>query len=298
LENPPDDPLLKERASIFNALGMEADPWQKQLIESPAKQILVCCSRQSGKSFSAAACALTEALLNPPATILIISRAQRQSAEVLRKVKELYRGLRGEKVRRKAWTPRSIRPEIEEIRARGVDTEEETVRDAALAMELANGSRIIALPGKPDTIVGYSAISLLILDEAARVPDNLYRLVRPMLAVSQGKLLALSTPLGKRGWFWSEWQRCDEALASGKVPSWERIRVLASECPRISAAFLEEERLSIGDRWFRQEYECSFEDTVDAVFSSSDIHRALREDVLPWDEVDPIRPSRDGTPSS
>jgi hypothetical protein len=45
---------------------------------------------------------------------------------------------------------------------------------------------------------------LVIVDEAARVPDDLYRAVRPMLAVSQGRLIALSTPFGQRGWFYDE----------------------------------------------------------------------------------------------
>jgi hypothetical protein len=138
-------------------------------------------------------------------------------------------------------------------------------------MELANGSRIISLPGSPDTIVGYSAISLLILDEAARIKDDLYALVRPMLAVGGGRLIALSTPFGRRGWFWAAWSRCDEAQLRGQPEPWRRFRITAGQCPRISAEFLAEERLAIGERWFRQEYETEFVDTVDAVFRNEDI---------------------------
>jgi hypothetical protein len=92
-------------------------------------------------------------------------------------------------------------------------------------------------------------VSLLIIDEAARVPDALYRSIRPMLAVSQGRIVALSTPFGKRGWFYEEWQ--------GTAP-WERYRVPANEVPRISKEFLEQERAALGDLWFRQEYCCDF----------------------------------------
>jgi hypothetical protein len=78
-------------------------------------------------------------------------------------------------------------------------------RATGQGLELGSGSRIVSLPGTEGTIRGYSAVSLLIGDEAARVSDALYYAVRPMLAVSQGRLLALSTPFGKRGWFCEEW---------------------------------------------------------------------------------------------
>jgi hypothetical protein len=65
------------------------------------------------------------------------------------------------------------------------------------------------------------------------------------------------------------------------VRGWERVRIAAAQCPRIPAAFLAEERRSLGERWYRQEYECSFEDTVDAVFRSEDIAAALSDAVTP-----------------
>src|SRR5207249_6673015 len=74
-----------------------------------------------------------------------------------------------------------------------------------LRLELANGSRVVSLPGREDTIRGYSGVRLLVVDEAARVPDELYYAMRPMLAVSAGTVIALSTPFGQRGWFHREW---------------------------------------------------------------------------------------------
>jgi hypothetical protein len=280
------DPLIRDRSSVFAALGIVADPWQRQLIESTAPQTLVLASRQTGKSSASAACALTEALLNPPAEVLIISRAQRQSAEVLRKCRDFYYGLKGERIRRRRWRPASIAPEIEAVKLRGIRADEEAVTDAQLSMEFTNGSRIISLPGSPDTIVGYSAISLLILDEAARIKDDLYALVRPMLAVSGGRLIALSTPFGRRGWFWEAWERCDQAMLRGQPEPWQRFRITAEQCPRISADFLAEERLAIGERWFRQEYLVDFVDTVDAVFRTEDILSMLGSTEKPLLEMD------------
>jgi hypothetical protein len=87
-----------------------------------------------------------------------------------------------------------------------------------------------------------------------------------MLAVSNGRLLAMSTPFGKRGWFYEAWV---------SQQPWTRIKITALECPRIPPEFLAEEAQSIGERWFRQEYLCSWEDTVDAVFRESDIEAAI-----------------------
>ncbi len=115
-------------------------------------------------------------------------------------------------------------------------------------------------------------MSLLILDEAARVDDALYHAVRPMLAVSGGALMMLSTPYGRRGVFYEEW-------ADGE--GWERYEIPASRCPRISEVFLEEERRSLPRRVFRQEYECSFEETDDQVFSFEDVQAAITPEVTP-----------------
>src|ERR1019366_5361804 len=92
---------------------------------------------------------------------------------------------------------------------------------------------------------------LLIIDEASRVPDELYRAVRPMLAVSKGRLLCLSTPYGKRGFFWNAWARGGN--------DWQRFEVSADKVPRITPEFLEQEKRAMGESWFRQEYCCSFE---------------------------------------
>jgi len=118
-------------------------------------------------------------------------------------------------------------------------------------LELSNHSRIVCLPCREDTVRGYGHISLLIIDEAARVPDELYRAVRPMLAVSGGRLICLSTPHGKRGFFHDAWAHGGD--------DWLRIEVPAERIPRIPPPFLEAERRGLGESWFRQEYCCSFE---------------------------------------
>jgi hypothetical protein len=204
------------------------------------------CSRQSGKSLVAAALAIKAALLEAPALVLLLSPSLRQSSELFR---DKFVPL---------WS-RLGRPVA-------------AVQESALRVELSNGSRVVSLPGDEATIRGYSGVRLLVIDEAARVPDGLYRAVRPMLAVSRGRLICLSTPYGRRGWFHESWFGAEQ---------WRRVKVVAGQCPRITPAFLEEERIALGDRWFRQEYECSFEEVVDSVFSSEDIAAACGNTARP-----------------
>jgi hypothetical protein len=147
-----------------------------------------------------------------------------------------------------------------------------TRRRMETRLVLANGSRVIALPDNPSGIVGYSSVNLLIIDEAARVPDELYLTVRPMLTVSRGSIVALSTPYGQRGWFFRSWE---------EEEGWARYAVTADECPRHDAEFLARERLRQGERWFQQDFYLAFNDAVDQVFSADVIRQAMQPQVEP-----------------
>ena len=200
--------------------------------------------------------------------VLIVARAQRQAAELLRKVKLLYSLLSRQTAAPPPWAPRPVK-ELQAEERRLLGPAERLTQDSVLSMELASGSRIIALPGKADTIVGYSAASLLILDEAARTADETYLLLRPILAVSGGRLVCLSTPFGKRGWFYEEWTRGG--------PAFERFKVTAPECPRLPPDFLAEERRALGALWYGQEYMVEFRDTADSVFRHDDIDGMFKD---------------------
>jgi len=237
--------LALDRVSFAEELGIVPDAWQRDLLRSGAERVLLNCCRQSGKSTMSALLALHRALYHPDSLILCLAPSERQAKELFGKVTDFYRELHG------ATPARS---------------------DRKLGMQLTNGSRIEALPGSERTIRGFSGASLLILDEASRVDDGLYYAVRPMLAVSGGSLMMLSTPYGRRGVFFEEW-------TGGEA--WERYQIPASQCPRISEAFLEEERRALPRRIYRQEYECSFEETDDQVFSYEDVAAAISPDVTP-----------------
>ncbi len=226
-------------------LNIDPDPWQRDLLMSTDDHVILNCARQSGKSTIVAVLALHHALRNPEALVLVLSPSLRQSGELFKKIVNFYKDL-----------------------GKPIPSETET----ALTLQLVNKSRIVSLPGKEQTVRGYSGVSLLVIDEAAQVNDDLYYSVRPMLAVSQGRIILLSTPFGKRGFFFKEWSEGE---------AWKKIKITAHECPRISSEFLEGERLALGDWWFQQEYLCIFGENVAAFFNYEEVIAAITDEVKP-----------------
>jgi Terminase large subunit, T4likevirus-type, N-terminal len=232
--------------ALAHSAGIDLDAWQERMVSSPASRLLLNCSRQVGKSTTTAVLAIYTALYTPKSLILLLSPSERQSKELFRKCLEVYQA-----------TDRPVDADAENI----------------LSLELENGSRIHALPGKEGTIRGFSGATLLVIDEASRVADALYKSVRPMLAVSGGRLVLLSSPFGARGFFWEAWK---------KRAHWDYYEIPATECERISPEFLEEERENMGDWWFEQEYMCQFLDAQGAAFRSQDIERIIKPEVDQW----------------
>ncbi|MFN0171607.1 MAG: hypothetical protein ACKV22_34760, partial [Bryobacteraceae bacterium] len=118
-----------------------------------------------------------------------------------------------------------------------------------------------------------SAVNLLIFDEAARVDDAVYTAARPMIATTGGDILALSTPRFRRGFFYDVWTHGGD--------TWERYSVPASDCPRIPASFLEEERRAQSEHEFRRLYCCDFVPVGRTAFSPAALGNALADDSDP-----------------
>ena len=227
-------------------LGFVPDRWQADVLRSGARQLLLNCCRQSGKSTTASVLALHTATYQPGALTLLVSPSLRQSSELFRTVRRL---------------------------AAALDPAPALVEDNKLSLTLGSGSRIVSLPNSEATVRGYAGVRLIVEDEASRVADDLHHAVRPMLAVSGGRLVLMSTPFGQRGHFFEAWEHGGA--------DWQRVRITAGECPRIPAAFLAEERRALPDAWYRAEYEAEFTATVDSVFGYDDIAAAFSSDVKP-----------------
>lgn len=244
------DPVL-----LAERMGIAPDPWQRDLLRGADAEVLMLCSRQAGKSTVASVLATHDAEYRPPALDLVLSPSLRQSQELFRSVKS--------------------------ARAALGDDACPVVDESSLRLELENGSRIVCLPASEATIRGFAGVRRLIIDEASRVPDALYQSVRPMLAVSGGSIVLLSTPFGARGFFHHEWTEGG--------PSWRRVKITAYDCPRISREWLDQERAKIGDWWFEQEYLCVFKDAVDSVFAYEHIQAAMDPHLEPLFPAEPPR---------
>lgn len=221
------------------SLGFEAEGWQKALLRSTAPRSLVLCARQVGKTRTTSLKALWTALYNPGRLVLIISPTARQSDEMLLSVSSLYRAM-GEQPRAK--------------------------KDNTSELWLGNGSRIVSLPGSEGGIRGFSGAKLVILDEASRVDDAIFASVLPMVA-SDGSLTALSTPWGKRGWFFR--------LHDDDLNGWERHKVTVYESDQYTEARIAEVRGALGSFEFASDYLCQFGDTQNQLFSTESVRAAF-----------------------
>ena len=235
-------------------------------------------------TFITAALALKTAIIEAPALVLVMSPSERQSGIFMNTVRDFYAALgqvreNTKKVRRIARFGEL--PHVDPKADLEWNALPEIDRQSALQLHLDNGSRIIGLPENERTIRGYSGVSLVVIDEASRVADSLYNAVRAVLGRKRGRLVAISTPFGKRGWFWKAWNDSEQDDARGIVAPWQRFKVLATDCPHFGPGWLEEERREIGERWFKQEYLCDFANPVDSVFPYEKILKMRDDSIAP-----------------
>jgi hypothetical protein len=228
-------------------LGLRPDERQEEVLRSEAKRGILLCTRQWGKSTIAAAKGVHRAFTRPESLVLVASPTYRQSGELVRKAAGMMRRL-------------------------GLPARGDGGPDASLVFP--NGSRIVGLPGIEGTVRGLSAASLLLIDEASRVHDGMYKALRPMLAVGDGDLWMMSTPWHRRGFFYEAWEHGAD---------WMKVKVPATECPRISKMFLEEERSALGAMWFDREYMCCFRDEGSGYFPREVVEGAIANSVAPLD---------------
>jgi Terminase large subunit, T4likevirus-type, N-terminal len=226
------------------SVGIDPDEWQVEVLASEHPRKILCCGRQTGKSTVGAVLAVHKALTMPGSTVLVVAPGERQAKLLFSKARRLYE---------QAGHPLPAHSE------------------RRTGLELANGSIIEALPAVERTTRGYS-VDLLVVDEAAAVPDQDYHGILPALIATQGEQVLLSTPRGKRGFFHELWHSGDD---------WQRVMVRSDEVGRIREEDLEVFRHTMPEQFFRQEFYCEWLDTEGGLFSYEDIQEALElgEDV-------------------
>jgi hypothetical protein len=253
---------LSPSAWCRRELKLELDPWQIRMVHAPAaSRVIALTFRQAGKT-SAAAVGVAHTMVwrQPGSTSLVLAPTLRQSSELIRN-----------------------------LRGRLFAAGERLTVDNVFAIELANGSRALALPGADDaSIRGLSIDGDCVVDEAARVSDALYEAARPMLIrhVATARLILLSTAWARTGFFHKIW-------SEGDTRDWLKIEARVDECQHISPADLERERRSMAPAVFAREYENAF-DSLEARFFDADAIAAAFGAVssptppIPDGDLDPI----------
>lgn len=257
---------IPSAVAFSRSIGIEPDPWQANLLSSTARNILLNCSRQSGKSTTVGTLVAHQAIYQPGSQTVIGSPGERQGNILLRKIKTAL------------------------LRA-GYLTKAN--RNNEFELTLTNGSGILVLPGNEATSRGPSGIDLLIMEEAARAKDALYLALLPMLATRpNAREIHLSTPFGARGFFYDIWKQIQEhhglvtvELDNGDTVTeqWEYFEVPAEQCPRISAAYLAKMKRRMGAWWFEQEFHCQFLDALTRLFGTRDVDAMLDKEMDAWD---------------
>ena len=205
------------------------------------KRIGLNCCRQWGKSTIVALMAVHKMLAYPGATVLVVGPAERQSGEFIEKVRVFLRRLGFPK-----------------LRGDGVND---------VSTRLPNGSRIVGLPAREATTRGFSGVAMLIIAEAAWIPDEVILALTPSLASSDGDLVLLSTPQGRRGYFYRE------MTAVENEGTWLRHTGPVTECGFIKEKFLGEARRK-GEAYFNQEFMCQFVETGKYLFDEERLKKA------------------------
>jgi hypothetical protein len=243
-------PPLAPSAFASARLNFHPDPTQSAVLDCPAPRLLLCSSRQWGKSTVTAIKALHFALARPRSTTLIAAPGLRQSAEFLAKAAAFL-----------------------DILAIPRPTDRRNPR----SLLLPNLARLVAIPANCATTRGFSP-DLLLFDEAAFVPTPIFHALLPSLAATNGYLWLLSTPNGQAGFFYEAWRN---------PAGWSKFQVKATDCPRIAPEFLAEQRLLLGETAFNSEFLCEFTPGPGQLFPRELFDAALDPNAQPWERLLP-----------
>jgi Terminase large subunit, T4likevirus-type, N-terminal len=235
---------------VQQALAFTPSPKQAEILDHDAHRLILCCSRQWGKSTVLALKALHTAIHKPGARIVVLAASESQAGLLLEKVTTNAATL--------GFHPRRV-----------------TGRKHSL--QLPNGSKIFAIAHNGRTGLGHTA-DILIVDEAAVVKDEVLGAVLPALARTNGKIWMLSTPNGQSGTFYELWH--DDAS------NWLRIKATVEDSPYATREFIEEQQRLFPHK-VRQDFFCEFTPPANRLFTRELIDRMIDRTIPQW-QFDPL----------
>ena len=231
------------------------DKWQQKVLDHKG-HVTLRCGRQVGKSEVVSEKAHRFANENNGTVTLVMAAGLRQSSLLFEKIRGHFDREDTAKLKEAAKDidfsgfTRIAKREWE--RKHSIYKTEPTKS----RIDLKNGSIIHCVPtGKTGAFIRGFTIDLLIADEAAYIPEQVWVAVVPMLAVSQkergfGWIIMLSTPFGKGGYYYESFHDKD----------FLRIHVSSEDCKRIPKSFLLKEKRRMTKMEYAQEYLGEFVD--------------------------------------
>jgi hypothetical protein len=264
--------------AYIRSLGFSPFQWQADSMQSQHSRKVIDGARQVGKSTVTAGKPCHRAKYFPRSLSVVQAATERQAVEDMEKIKDFM----------------NRDPEYPEIK-----------RDSDSLIELSNGSRIVVVPATEKAARGYSSPDIIIIDEASRVEDGVYKSgVIPMLTDNEKcELILISSPNGRTGFFFraftsQRWERYEvrapwevidldmQLVPAGPEEAYRKAKakqgIKAYYSPRHTIESEQQMNLEeMGPLMYRQEYLCEFVEPDDQVFGYDEIERAFTAGVEP-----------------
>lgn len=173
------------------------DDWQREALDYEGN-LLLCTGRQVGKTFIMSIKAGEYMMKHPNSTIIVASLTEDQAKLIIFMILTYLQGK----------YPREI----------SLDKDKPTQNKIVLK----NGSQVLARPvgNTGDAIRGFTG-NILILDEVSRFNQLILTSATPTLMTTGGQIWMCSTPFGKQGYFWEQFD-----LAYNKKDKKSRFKVI------------------------------------------------------------------------
>ena len=226
---------------MSSTLDLKLDEWQRKVL-SQKGNICLRSGRQVGKSTVISIKAAEYAVNNKKKTVLVVAAVERQAYHLFEMTLN--------------YLTDNYKSHIKMGKSRPTKSK----------IQLKNGSIIMCLPTGVSGlgIRGYT-IDLLIADEAAFIPEEVWTAITPMLSVTRGDIILLSTPHGKEGFYYDCFQNED----------YSSFHISSEECGRIDDKFLKREKERMTKVQYAQEYLGEFVDELMQFFSTDLIRSAM-----------------------
>ncbi len=229
-------------------MEIQLDKWQQQVLNTKGN-ICLRSGRQVGKSTVISIKVAEYALNHPNKTVMVIASVERQAQLLFEKIL--------------SYVYDKDKKQIRKAKDRKTG---QYMRPTKSRLNLMNGSTIHCLPtGESGYGIRGFTIDLLVADEAAFIPEDVWTAVTPMLTITRGNIILLSTPHGREGFYYRCFQ--DEKYTAFHISS--------EDCPRKDQSFLDSEKEWMTKVQYAQEYLGEFIDELQQFFSEEVIRKAM-----------------------